>query len=179
MLSDKQCFKLIESGEKTKIEEGFAAIYANYYRLVYFVISKNITVPQDIEELTNDVFVNFFNNFDKLNDKTKIKSYLYTISHNIVINFLKKSHQDINLNEEDFVDVDANKNSSFVYSDLITTLKEFLDVSEIKIVIMYDIYGYSLQDISKELNLNYNTIKSTYRRSQNKLKKGGKLYAKY
>ena len=77
--------------------------------------------------------------------------------------------------------VQIRNNDSNNYTDLsniryklfIDDLRKFLNDEEIDIIIFHIIYDYSLIEISKKLNRNYNSIKSIYHRAINKCKEKG------
>lgn len=64
--------------------------YKEYKNLVGYVISLYVNKKEDIEDLIDEVFFEFFNNYKNI--KINKKSYLTTISKNKAINFLKKNN---------------------------------------------------------------------------------------
>ncbi len=73
----------LKSNSIEQIYSVFSEIYYFYYRLVYFTIMKYISIPNDIEDLTQDVFVDFFNNLS-----IKIDNINIIYSHQLKINQL-------------------------------------------------------------------------------------------
>lgn len=65
----------LRTKDKRIINQVFEEIYYEYGHLIGFVISQYVKNKSDVEELINDVFLNFFNNLDKIKIKN-IKAYL-------------------------------------------------------------------------------------------------------
>ena len=65
----------LNTNDLEQIEIVFEEIYNTYYKLIYFCININVKNHQDVEELVDDVFINFYNNINKI-DISNIKYYL-------------------------------------------------------------------------------------------------------
>lgn len=79
----------IKSNDINKIHIVFDEIYRLYGRLVYFKIMQYIDNKLDVEDLTQDVFVSFYNNI-KYIEVLNIKYYLVVSAKNKALNYLKK-----------------------------------------------------------------------------------------
>ncbi|MDE5856380.1 MAG: hypothetical protein K2H06_04960, partial [Anaeroplasmataceae bacterium] len=75
-MKDKRLISKIQTGNEEQIHKAFNEIYVTYGKLVFFVISKYVHQLEDIEDLTNDVFLSFFNQIQQIDLKNNIKSYL-------------------------------------------------------------------------------------------------------
>ena len=162
MSLEKSLISVLKSKEKNKIEKVFNEIYKKYIKLVYFIVAQYVDNQLDIEELCNDVFLNFFNHLDKIKIRS-IKYYLATSAKNTALNFIKKNKDKYVPLEKEVMISDKNK-------IICTFLNEYLDDEE-RIIIFEHLYlNKSLRLIAKENNLNPNTLKSRYRRILLKLK---------
>ena len=157
----------LKSKNRICIEETFKLIYDSYFKLVYFCISNYVNNKEDIEELTNDVFLKFFNHLDNIRIDGSIKYYLTTSAKNTAINFAKKQSKII-VSEEVNLIPDTTPNCN---NELIDKIRESLTKDEADLVIEHVVIGKSLREIAKESNESANTIKSRYRRSIIKLRK--------
>ncbi len=116
-----------------KIEEVFSELYLEYGKLIAFVISKYVSSREDIEELTNDVFVNFSKVFYKI-ELNNIKYYLITQAKNSAINHLKKKRADRDTDYvESFELIGKADDDNTVYNDVLDDLKEVLSSDEVDI----------------------------------------------
>ncbi|MDE5855882.1 MAG: sigma-70 family RNA polymerase sigma factor, partial [Anaeroplasmataceae bacterium] len=129
--------------------------------------SKYVERYEDVEELTDDVFIQFFNHLENLKPEKEIKYYLMTSAKNIAINFLKKQRYVEVIDEElvgNYVQVDTS------YAHLIKDWQQFLTQEEINLILNHVLYGFSLKQLAEKNNKSSNTVKSQYRRSIKKLK---------
>ena len=65
-------------------------IYKEYYSVIFRYIICRIKCKHDAEDLVQDVFVHLLD-YDKMLQKSTIRSFLFTITRNIVIDYLKIS----------------------------------------------------------------------------------------
>ena len=144
--------------------------YKEYKNLVGYVISLYVNKKEDIEDLIDEVFIEFFNNYKNI--KINKKSYLTTISKNKAINFLKKN----NLSEKNY---QLDENSYFVpiettnteYYKLEDIMKKILDDLSIDIILKHINDDLSFKEIAKILNLKEATIKTKYYRGLKEINK--------
>lgn len=155
----------LKSKDKNKIQEVFKEIYETYYKLVYFCVGNYLPNKEDIEDITSEVFINFFNHLDNIKLNGNIKYYLTRSAKNLSINYLKKSSKQIEIKE-----IEKTLGYVIYYSDLLSLLKDNLTDLERECVISHILEGYSLREIAKDKLMNVNTIKSVYRRALFKLK---------
>ena len=81
--------KFIKENNKTKIDNLFEEIYYSYRKLVSFIIAKYVNNHMDVEDLTSDVFINFYKKIH-VSEINNIKYYLVTSAKNLAINYLNK-----------------------------------------------------------------------------------------
>jgi len=173
MTLEKKLKQTIYSNDINLIHEVFDEIYSTYGRLVYFKIAQYINNQQDIEELTQDVFISFYNSCFKTSINN-IKYYLMQSAKNKSLDYIKSKKENIILDEnkiyeeKDYIDVN--------YEEVIEKMKLFLNDDEIEIILKHNIDGYTFKELSLELNKSINTIISIYNRSIKKFKKGVKKY---
>ena len=67
---------------KDQVMNVFRKIYEKYCKLVYYYIHKSINSKEDCEDLTNDVFLGFFNSINSFDTSRSIKAYLFTCASN-------------------------------------------------------------------------------------------------
>lgn len=162
MSLEKSLLSALRSKEKNKIEKVFNEIYKKYIKLVYFIVAQYVDDQLDIEELCNDVFLNFFNHLDKIKVRS-IKFYLATSAKNTSLNFIKK-------NKDKYVPLEREVIVSEKNKIICTFLNDYLDEEERMIIFEHLYLNKSLRLIAKENNYNPNTLKSRYRRILLKLK---------
>ncbi len=167
MTLERKLMDALVYGKRKEIEKVFEEIYDQYYRLVYFRVKQYVSIKEDIEELTNDVFVNFYNSLDQSTSIESISSLLVTIANHRSIDFLRRHKIDV----VEYKDNQETSEDIPYPQDFIDELHKILSPEEFTLLIEHVIYGKSLRHIAKEQKISPNTIKSTYRRMIQKIKK--------
>lgn len=165
--------KFIEEKNKRKIDELYEDIYYSYRKLVSFIISKYVNNHMDVEELTNDVFINFYKKIGT-QEINNIKYYLVASAKNSAVNYLSKKQVYIEYDEDFVYKCESNEYSLDKYYELIDYLKSIISDFELEIILKHIVYDYSFDDLSKLYNKPLKTIYSIYSRAIKKIKKGGK-----
>lgn len=165
MSYEVELISALRSNDINKLQEIFKNIYEAYYKLVYFCAGNFLNNKEDIEDVTQEVFINFFNNLEHINVGGSIKYYLTRSARNLSINYLKKNSKIV-----DNYDLSNEGTYELRTNELFDFIKRSLDKDEKEIIIRHVLEGYSLKEIAKLNHQNINTIKSKYRRALEKLK---------
>jgi len=171
MSIERRLVDALKNSNLQKLEEIFKEIYDANYKLVYFCVTHYVQIKEDIEEIVNDVFINFYNHLNNIKIEGNIKYYLTRSAKNACINYLKK-----NKNKEILLDTRELSNVSYVqyeYQDnmFINKIKKILSEEEFDIIFDHVVIGFTLKEIAKKINISPNTIKSKYHRALKKVKK--------
>lgn len=170
MTLENKLNRALKSNDINKIHEVFDEIYTIYGKLVYFKISQYVDNKLHVEELTQDVFVSFYNNI-MTSKITNIKYYLVTSAKNKGIDYLHKKKDNVIFDEKSIFEKEDNS-INIEYNEIIETMKLFLTDLEIEIILKHVVDGYSFKQLASMYNKPLNTIFSIYSRSIKKFKKG-------
>ena len=149
------------------MEERFEEIFDLYkddiYRLAYsYTLNKS-----DAEDIVQITFARLYKN-KKLINKEYLKKWLIKVTVNESKNYLKsnwlKKVFKIEIKDNDFKYEDKNDNL-----EIYEVLKR-LSINERIILYLYYFEGYSIKEISKNLNMNENTVKTNMHRAKLKMK---------
>lgn len=151
-------------------EKRIEKVYEKYKKLVTFVISKYIKDKEIIKDITQDVFLNYIENENKV---FNIQKYLTMTAKYMSLKYLEKNNNQIDLDSIDEELLYANNKSSIEYNLIIDEFKEFLSNEEIEIIILHVVYNYTFKEISLTKKIKLNSIKSIYRRAIIKCKEKG------
>ncbi len=157
----------LNSHEEAKINQAFEHIYYQYVKLVYFVIAKYIDDEEDIKDLVNDVFLQFFNHARQVH--TSIKSYLTQSAKYARIQFLKKQENNCILLEDTYLFQSDVKTST--YDFLIRELAKIVGDEAVNIIILHSVDDLSFKMIGEQLGMKENTVKTIYHRAILKYRK--------
>lgn len=141
-------------------------------QLLLFIKSK-VKNPYDAEDILQDVFIKIYQNVDKLEDHSKLKSWLYRITKNTIIDFYRKNKDlpieiEYILNEMIMEQESDNMNkeiagclASMIF-DLPNKYKAPLEY--------YEIEGKQHKEIAEKLNISLSGSKTRVQRARKKLK---------
>jgi RNA polymerase sigma factor (sigma-70 family) len=162
----------LHSGNRTRIEAAFETIYNDEVKLVAFVVAKYIADPETVKDITNDVFLRFFQNAAVVTGS--IKFYLCQSAKNAAINEAKKERPlaDTELSEE-FPSNDDERGAAF-YRELVASLNAVLTPKELEIVLLHAVEGYPFKEIGAKLGLSENAANVAYFRAIKKYRRSRK-----
>lgn len=140
--------------------------------LIRFIKSK-VSNSYDAEDLLQDVFLKLYMNLDKLKDEVKLKSYIYHIVRNAIVDYYRK-RKNIYIDDEKFTDlvIDEEENLNF-NEEIARCLKRFLVTLPEKYQVpvnLYDIMGKKHGEIAEELNISISGSKTRVQRARQKLR---------
>lgn len=176
MTLEKKLKLALESKDLSKIHSVFENIYITYGKLVYFKLMQYIDNKQDVEELTQDVFVQFYNHLSKISSIIcNIKYYLLSSAKNKAIDFLKSKKVKVILDENIIAEQISETNPSLEYQEILDKMKLVLDEFEIDLILKHNLDNISFKELFIKYDKPLNTILSIYHRALRKLKKKGEI----
>ena len=168
----------------SKVGTDFEILYNEYYveirRFIFTIARRDQEMADDISQNT---WQNAFYYYESLRDKTAARSWLYSIARNEAKRYFANRHNAFFLNtvsieEEETVSVIDEKDSAFpealANGELLTELLGKLRVDEQRLILLYYTYNVDLKAIAEMDGTNYNTLKSAFRRTIEKLRRAAK-----
>jgi RNA polymerase sigma-70 factor, ECF subfamily len=150
--------------ENTK--EVIAAWYDQHSKSILTFILLMVKDYQQAEDLTHDTFVKAYLYYDSFNNHSSEKTWLFSIAHNLTVDFLRKrkpsvffkelflSQKDNHLLPEEIINVKENS------YELYRALGEIKDTYR-KVIVLRKIKGFSIEDTAKILSWSESKVKST------------------
>lgn len=182
--TDKELVKKVLAGKAFV----FKTIIANTQGLVIQIIYKMIKNPEDRKDLVQEVYLKVFNKLSSFKFKSKLSTWVGTITYNTCISFLEKKripvlgsiHNEEKNSVETLIDEKAIGNL-INQTDLIVLNEERSRILTIEIDKLPPLYRtliqlfhkqeLSLNEISEITNLPVGTLKSYLYRARRELKK--------
>ena len=155
------------STNKEVVEESFNVIYNEFSYLIYYLSLKIVKDESMASEITNETFMMFFINKDRIDIYKNLKYYLTSTAKNLSINYLNKINKLEPLNDNISV---FNTNVDH-FNEYIEKFKDFLDEQEIDLIVLHLLYDFTFKEIAKEKNVSINVITSKYNRAIKKVRK--------
>ncbi len=146
---------------------------SRFVATVIYNTAKGSLTKEDIEEVTVDVFVTLWNNVQKVQDG-KLKGYLCTIAKTRTLNKIRSLHNKEIFNiddydpEDEFSITDETEKKD-IHRELKTTIAE-IPLPDREILIRHYYYNQTVTQISAEMNIKLETVKSKLQRTRKKIK---------
>ena len=162
----------LASKNEIRIKQAYEAIYNEYAKLVSFFVAKYVDDNDAIKEITNDVFIAFFNHSSRVDEN--LKSYLCQMARNTTINYLKKEKHLVYIENCDDIASEETCTSAPFYSSLVNDLNEILSKDEVEIILLHAVEGYSFKEIGQRKNISSNNANVIYFRAIKRFRKSSK-----
>jgi RNA polymerase sigma-70 factor (ECF subfamily) len=169
-LTDDEIIDLIINQKKT---DYFQHLYLRYSPVVY---NKCIALANDkdiAKDLTHDIFLKVFLNLSNFKGKSQFSTWLYSITYNFCIDFLKKERNQIEKTEEidDITDEQDEIYEKQLLAIKVDKLQQVLDSISIEnksILLMKYQDDYSIKEIQEILNISESAVKMRIKRAKSK-----------
>ncbi len=167
---------LIES-IKNGDTNAYAKLVDRYKDLVYTLAIRMLKNREEAEEIAQDTFIKVFKSLDKFKGDSKFSTWIYRVAYNTCLDAIKKNkkHQnDVAIDEYTFNKLDTIDNAleniikeerSVLIKNCISKLPEESSV----ILTLFYFEELSLEEISKVINIEANTVKVKLFRARKKL----------
>lgn len=144
----------------------FDILYQKYSKRLYKFAFSILKSNEESENIIQDVFLNLWENRQKVDKDSSVKYYVFTIVHNSAISLIRKKarttqfieylklHQ--NLNQEP-VNVEYEYNE---LKDRLDLIVNHLPLRQKEVYILHNVEGLKYQEIAKRLNISENTIEN-------------------
>jgi len=164
-----------------EFEKTYNEYYAEIHRFIFTIARRDPDITDDISQNT---WQNAYSYYGSLRDPASVRSWLYMIARNEAKRYFANRHEAffsgaLALGDgEDEIDVESEDDSDFpdalADSDMLAKLLGKLSADEQRLILMYYAYGVDLKELADIGGVNYNTLKSVFRRSMEKLRKAAK-----
>jgi len=161
---DSEVIKKIKNGEI----DFFEVLVKKYSKVIYSYLFSKLKNKEDCEDLTQEIFLSFYKNINRFDEKKPVLPYLFEITKNSLKMFYRKRKKILPLKEEIIKEEDNFKFFEDIEVNSFGNLNK-LNKKEKKIFEMLK-QGYKIKEIAKILRIKENTIKSIIRRGRLKLK---------
>ena len=144
-------------------------VWEQYKKKLYVFIQKRVHNQDDAKDILQNVLLNSYQFCAKGKEVLYLKSWLFKITQNAIIDFHKKSNQSLPLNF-DIAQEDVPSSSYSEASEYIKTVLRLLPVEYSVPLKMYDLDGVEQNVIAQKLGIGLSATKSRIQRGRLKLK---------
>jgi len=172
---EQELIKKAQKGEK----QAFAALYDTYVEAIYRFIYLKIGRKADAEDITQQVFLNAWQNIQRYNYKGfPFSSWLYKIAHNAVIDFYRSYNNQAKIeleSAEEIIQENGPNQEQEIDSNLdlerIKKAIQQLPPDQQSIIIMRFVDDLPIKEIARILEKNEGTIRVIQHRALKQIRK--------
>ena len=145
-MEDGALIQRIKSGDIDSLER----LIQKYYGDVYAYCYRKLGHQGDAQDVTQEVFLHFCRNFENYVQRSKVKTYLYTIAHNLCINAMRVkkplSLEDVKI--ESFTCKNVKENQ-FETADSIQAALNELPEEQKEVILLRFYHDFKLREIAQ------------------------------
>lgn len=149
-------------------KEQFNEAVKEYTKNVFRFLYKSLKDKEATNDIVQDCFLKLWQNRNQV-DERKIKSWLFTVAHHAMINYLKVESRKTTLNEH----TDGNQvfqKHDFDLKSIIEKALNNLPSIQKSIILLRDLEGYEYKEIAKILEITETQVKVYLFRGRLKVK---------
>jgi RNA polymerase sigma factor (sigma-70 family) len=150
-------------------EKEYNVAVKEYSKNLYRYFLKSLKDNQASKDLTQDVFLKLWSHRDKI-DLNKIKSWLFSVAHNSMINYLRIESRKSGVEIENLKLLSNCAQGQMEDKEIIEKSLENLPPLQKSIVLLRDMEGYNYKEIGEILELNETQVKVYLFRARQKMK---------
>ena len=172
-MSDEELVEEIVHSQNSRLVEVLYERYADkvYRRCISFVKEASVA-----EDLTHDIFIKVYLNLGGFKQKSKFSTWLYSITYNFCVDYVRKKQKDNVVDMEDKEgeiagrDIDTADDLDHIALDRLTELLEQLKPEDKLILLMKYRDDMSIKDIQIAFDISESAVKMRIKRAKEKLK---------
>ena len=174
-LADNEVISRVLKGE----QNAYAELVNRYQAYVFTLVLRMIKSREDAEEVAQDVFVKAYRSLADFRGESKFSTWLYTIASTTSITFLRKKKLDVHsLDNEKVFEAADSKDSGFRANlveqksrvNMVNEAIAMLSPDDAEIITLFYKAEQNLEEISRILRLETNTVKVRLHRARTRLK---------
>jgi len=174
-LGDNEIISRVLKGE----QNAYAELVNRYQAYVFTLVLRMIKTREDAEEVAQDVFVKAYRSLADFRGESKFSTWLYTIANTTSITFLRKKKLDVHsLDNEKVFEVADSKDSGLRANlveqksrvNMVNQAIALLSPDDAEIITLFYKAEQNLEEISRILRLETNTVKVRLHRARTRLK---------
>jgi RNA polymerase sigma-70 factor (ECF subfamily) len=174
-LGDNEIISRVLKGE----QNAYAELVNRYQAYVFTLVLRMIKTREDAEEVAQDVFIKAYRSLADFRGESKFSTWLYTIANTTSITFLRKKKLAVHsLDNEKVFEVADSRDSGLRANmveqksrvNMVNEAIALLSPDDAEIITLFYKAEQNLEEISKILRLETNTVKVRLHRARTRLK---------
>jgi RNA polymerase sigma-70 factor (ECF subfamily) len=150
-----------------KIED----IWFEYRAALKRFLHAKVSNEADVEDLLQDILIKTHNNLDAVKVQKNVKSWLFQIANNTIIDYYRKQAHARAATNEDLLPHESPPESKVDLSNCISPFFNALPDEHASLLTAIDLNNQSQKQYAEQLGVSYSTLKSRVQKSRGLLKK--------
>lgn len=148
----------------------FEQIWINYRGALKGYLTNKISQPDEVDDLLQEILIKTYLKLDSLDSVANLKSWLFKIAHNTVIDYYRKFKPEL-VDELDAIFVEESESVQSELTACILPFIQALPTENADLLMAIDINQVSQKKYAEQLGISYSTLKSRVQKSRQMLKK--------
>lgn len=144
-------------------------VWLEYESSLKGFLHKNISDPNDVEDVLQEVLIKTYKSLPKLRDNKKIKPWLFQIASNTIIDFYRRRKVDSDISEYEFSYTEPEQKVLQQLSKCIIPFINALPRQDADLLTAIEINGLTKKEFAEKIGVNYSTLKSRVQKSRKAL----------
>lgn len=145
--------------------QGLELLFRQYYHALCQFAYPKVRNWDAAEDIVQEVFVKLWNKRDQISIQTSLKSYLYTATKNLCLNYIQKQKRDIELNQvylekQELAEQDPEAKSAEVLQQKIQEALETLPPKCREVFTLSRYEGLTYQEIADTMGISPKTVEN-------------------
>ncbi len=145
------------------------AIWKEYRQSLKAFLHKNVACPADVDDLLQEILIKTYHNLATIQETKKIKSWLFQVANNTMIDFYRKRGGKNILDGESLWFDDSQESVTQKLAPCIMPFIDQLADEEAQLLKAIEINGLSQKEYAEQHGIKYSTLKSRLQKSRRKL----------
>lgn len=167
---DKKELHSIFTNLRIDKEKSFNELYEKYSKLIYNIAFSILKSRENSEDVMQNVFSKIYKLDNEKLPSDNEASWLYSITKNEAINYMKKLKKEVSIEDIDYVQYDDKDLKNIIDKDSYEKIMDKLDKTEKEIVSLKIIGNMKFRDIAQLLDMPMGTVQWKYYTALHSLK---------
>lgn len=147
---------------------GIEEIYLEFNKSVFQYVFSKVKNKHTAEDIVQDIFIKINDNLKNLKEMKKIKSWIFTIARNSIMDYFRKNKHYIDIDELDIPE-ENERNENECYHKCLTPFINKLDLKYKEALLNTELGTLSQKEYADEVGISYSGMKSRVQRARQKI----------
>ncbi|WP_028022461.1 RNA polymerase sigma factor SigZ [Enterovibrio calviensis] len=144
-------------------------IWGEYQSSVKAFLHAKVSNPDDVDDLLQDIVLKTYLHLEEVRDNTKIKSWLFQVANNAIIDFYRQKGKGKHLTQDDLWFEHDKDDVREELSECMLPFIQALPREDADMLTAIELYGQSQKAYAEKYGMNYSTLKSRLQKSRSKI----------